>query len=100
LGPEYQACLRVTDNQCEDAAVAIDPAPSRSITSLLVRPQADEKANDALIEAIEAFIDARPEGELIGVFRWGATVTQISTPTADRLRLRHLVERGLPPLGG
>ncbi|MBA3547856.1 MAG: CotH kinase family protein [Nannocystis sp.] len=100
LGPEFQACLFVTNSQCEVAPVALAPAPSRSITALLVRPDADPAANAALAEALSDFIDLRPEGEQIGVFRWGATVTQISTPTADKARLHRLVASGLQPPGG
>jgi hypothetical protein len=98
LGAEFHACLRVTDSECQVAPVALEPAPSRSITALLVRPHADPAANAALAEALADFIDGRPEGERIGVYRWGAAVTQISTPTADRGRLHRLVASGLQPL--
>lgn len=100
LGPEFQACLRVLDTRCEPAPVAMDPAPGRSLTALLVRPEVDEQANAALVAALVSFIDARPEGEPVGVFRWGAEVTQIATPTADRGRLHRLVASGLAPLDG
>ncbi len=100
LGPEFAACLRVTNSRCEVASVALEPAPSRSITALLVRPHADPAANAELAEALSNFIDLRPEGEQIGVFRWGASVTQISTPTADKGRLHRLVASGLRPLDG
>ena len=98
LGAEFHACLRVTDSDCVAAPVALEPAPSRSITALLVRPHADPTANAALAGALADFIDGRPEGERIGVYRWGAAVTQISTPTADRGRLHRLVASGLQPL--
>lgn len=98
LGPEFQACLVVTDSACEAVPVELEPAPSRTITALLVRPEADPMANAALADALTSFIDARPEGEQIGVFRWGAQVTQISTPTADKSRLHRLVASGLQPL--
>jgi hypothetical protein len=100
LGPEFHACLNVVDSECAAAPIALEPGPSRSITALLVRPQADPKANDELVAALANFIDGRPEGEQIGVFRWGATVTQISTPTAEKARLHHLVASGLQPLDG
>lgn len=100
LGAEFQACLLVTDSECQAVPVALEPAPARSITALLVRPLADPAANAALAGALADFIDGRPEGEPIGVFRWGATVTQISTPTADRGRLHHLVASGLQALDG
>ena len=100
LGPEFQACLTVRDTRCQPAPVTMEPAPSRAITMLLVRPESDEQANEALAAALAAFIDARPAGEPLGVFRWGAEVTQISTPTADRGRLHRLVASGLTPLAG
>lgn len=98
LGAEYHACLLVTDGACEAVPVALEAAPSRAITALLVRPHADPTANAELAAALAKFIDLRPEGELIGVYRWGAEVTQISTPTADRGRLHRLLASGLQPL--
>lgn len=100
LGPEFQACLTVLDTRCEPAPVTMEPAPGRAITALLVRPDPDKKANAALVAALASFIDARPEGELVGVFRWGAEVTQVATPTADRSRLHRLVASGLARLDG
>lgn len=100
LGAEFHACLLVTDSACQPVPVTLEPAPARAITALLVRPLADPAANAALAGALAEFIDGRPEGEPIGVFRWGAAVTQISTPTADRARLHHLVKLGLQPLDG
>lgn len=100
LGADYRECLLVADSECQPAPVALDPAPSRSITALLVRPLADPADNAALAAALTTFIDSRPDGEPVGVFRWGATVTQIATPTADRNRLHRLVTSGLQPLDG
>jgi hypothetical protein len=100
LGADFHACLLVTDSECQAAPVTLEPASGRSITALLVRPHADPGANAALAGALDNFIDGRPAGELIGVFRWGATVTQISTPTANRGRLHRLVASGLQPLDG
>lgn len=100
LGPAYHECLLVTNSECEAVPVTLEPAPSRAITALLVRPSDDPKANEALAEALANFIDGRPDDEPIGVFRWGAAVTQISTPTADKSRLHRLVASGLQPLEG
>ncbi|PRQ02327.1 CotH protein [Enhygromyxa salina] len=100
LGAEFGACLIVADSECERAAVEIEPAPSHSNTALLVRPMPEPVSNAVLAEAVSNFIDSRPEGEAISVFRWGAELTQISTPTTDRRRLHALVASGLQPLPG
>ena len=66
-------------------------------TALLVRPLPDAARRGAEEQAIGAILAARPPGEQIALFRWGAAVDQVVGFTGDRERLARGIAALLEP---
>lgn len=66
-------------------------------TLLLVDPGITRRETDAARALVTAFLDRRPPGEAVAIFRWGDTVTQVAPFHTDRRLLHERVAVGLAP---
>jgi hypothetical protein len=67
--------------------------PDPGYTLVLVLPETDAAAQAAQIDAVRAFIAARPDGERVALYRWGESIEQVADYTADRAVLDQMLDR-------
>lgn len=98
----YAGCLRLMCADCSALDGAGDAAPVReaiaadgAMTAVLVAPGRSAASAARARAVVEAFLAARPAGERIAVFRWGARVEQAGSFTADRAVLGRQAARAL-----
>ena len=71
----------------------VDPVALQPGFTALVLDESDPALRStAAVNALVAFVDGRPAGERIALYRWGATLAQHTNYTTDRSRLRHMLE--------
>lgn len=99
LGIEYASCIEVLDARtCEPTSTRSTVTEADSLSAVLVHPGSTEAEAKAARDLTHAWLNQRPADERIAVFRWGEVVTQIASPSADRHRLKRLLDAQLVPL--
>lgn len=98
--PGAAACLGVeTSGTTVAATAAAHRRVERTYTLLLVDPGESEEQRAAALAIADAIVQARPAGDRVAVYRWGARPTQVVTFTVDRALIAARTAAGMPVAG-
>jgi hypothetical protein len=92
-------CLSVEGAGGKPVSIVKRPLEA-SFTLLLVDPGRTSASADSAHDLVQAFVDKRPPGESIAVFRWGSAVTQVAPFATDHRVLLERLAVGLVPSDG